>query len=160
MKPIPNYEWLYSAETDGTLFCHRDGIYTKGCLRKNWYRSFKLVKNKTRKHCYMHRLIALTFLPNPDNKKFVNHINWIPSDNRLENLEWCSHSENMKHARDVICTTPKSKPVMQLTREGILCNIYDSCYEAARITWFKRWNIFRTAQWKFSHCHGYIWKFV
>lgn len=66
--------------------------------RKNiGYYIVSLRDNGNRKTFKVHRLIALAFIPNPENKPFINHINSIPSDNRIENLEWCTPAENANH---------------------------------------------------------------
>lgn len=62
------------------------------------YHFVELRKNGERKTCQLHRLIAQAFIPNTFNKREVNHISGNKVDNRIENLEWCTRSENMIHA--------------------------------------------------------------
>ncbi len=65
---------------------------------KKGYSDILLIKNKKGKSHSVHRYIAETFIPNPENKPQVNHKNGLKKDNRIENLEWCTNSENQLHA--------------------------------------------------------------
>ena len=69
-----------------------------GDINNFGYYRVRLHKNKKTKRFFRHRLVALYFLPNPNNYKFVNHIDGDKSNNTIHNLEWCSQSENEKHA--------------------------------------------------------------
>jgi hypothetical protein len=62
------------------------------------YLCINLYKNKKAKTHSVHRLLAIAFIPNPHNKPHINHINCIKNDCRIENLEWCTPSENALHA--------------------------------------------------------------
>lgn len=110
-KDIPGYEGYYQASTEGRVRSlsriRMDGAYKPGkVLNKNrlrdGYEQVALCKDRKRDYEKVHRLVALTFIPNPDNKPQVNHKNGIKHDNRLENLEWVTPRENTMHAYNVL----------------------------------------------------------
>lgn len=101
-KYIPGYEGLYEITTEGEVFSlnyHREHIRKRmiGKMDKDGYIEVGLRKDGRRTYRRVHRLVALTFLPNPNNLPQINHKNLIKSDNSLGNLEWCTHKENIQH---------------------------------------------------------------
>jgi len=66
------------------------------------YSSVILSNNNIQKRFLVHRLVAMAFIPNIDNKDCVNHKNGMKKDNRVKNLEWCTHSENERHSYDIL----------------------------------------------------------
>ena len=73
---------------------------------KDFYKAATIYLDGKPKHCRVHRLVALAFIPNPEGKQYVNHKNGKRDDNRVENLEWCTPSENTQHAVSTGLLTP------------------------------------------------------
>lgn len=102
-------------------------------LAKNGYLMVDLKNKGLRKNTYVHKLIAQAFIPNPDNKSYVDHINANRTDNRVENLRWVTHKENMnnpnaidKHRKICIGNSYHNKCVLQFTENDEFVKQWDS----------------------------------
>jgi hypothetical protein len=115
---IPNYNGRYLIHPNGVVLNQKK--YPKKAIVRRSYLTVKLFKNGRSRTEHVHRLLALTFIPDPQKKSEVNHINGNKLDNSLHNLEWVSHSENMKHAYDYgLCKKNSQTPVINLeSRQG------------------------------------------
>lgn len=122
-RDIPGYENCYQASNLGRVrsldryiaqlnngtVCNvlYRGKVLKPAIDKDGYERLKL---RSLKINAVHRIVALTFIPNPENKPQVNHINGNRADNRIENLEWCTNSENHIHAHRILGRTCDNAP--------------------------------------------------
>lgn len=88
----------YRINARGLVVNIRTGKIKKPFLGKRGYYRIRLFVNGKGENKSLHRLVAQAFIPNPETKPFINHLNNDPSDNRVENLEWCTQSENVIYA--------------------------------------------------------------
>lgn len=189
-KDIKGYEGLYQISTNGrvksllkvTKFGNRlkvnEEMILKPALGKRGYYVVSLNHNGKSKTFTIHRLIAEAFIPNPLNKKFIDHINTIKTDNRIENLRWVTSKENsnniltLKHSSESTSKKWKEgcynnrnnihyRKVQQFDKEGNLIATYDSIIEASEITGVERSSISAVCLGTNPKRHtagGYIWK--
>lgn len=118
-----------------------------------------LYKNCVHKKKYIHRLVAEAFIPNPECKKEVNHIDGNHQNNKIENLEWCTKMENMTHAFQSNLVKTK-KPVMStdlITKE---VTIYESVSSAGRARGISHTGISLQLKRKIKSCDGCVWDYL
>lgn len=171
-KPIPNYEDVYVISSAGIV--KRIKYYDAANIKKypngnvlslrpdkDGYLKVALTNKGKTETCFVHRLVASTFLDNPNNLPQVNHKNGIKDDNRVENLEWVSRSENIRHRIDVLGISLRnkkgSKPVLQYTMDGTFVKEYPSAKEAGRIIQGSQGHISECCRGEKPHYRNYKW---
>ena len=165
VRDVPGYEGLYVATSDGRVIGCKSGKELK-CHRNNGYEYVKLYRDAVGKTIRVHRIIAQTFIPNPDNKPQVNHINSNRHDNRVDNLEWVTQSENLIHAYRYgnldpsVSWGPMQKEVAALDDNGKAVMRFESLSEAARQLGLNVSNICNACHGRIKKTGGYQWRLV
>ena len=172
---IRHLEWApnYQVDVNGNVYSKRRPS-TKGDILKQWkdkygYLRVSLWVDGSLMQKQAHRLVAELFVSNEDNKPQVNHINGIKTDNRAENLEWCTISENTIHAyKTGLLVSPhlgkvgydstRGIEVFQYDMDGNLIDTFGSIELASKHTNVNRGNISQCINNKLKTAGGFIWK--
>lgn len=172
---IKGYEGLYQVSSYGRVsgmgrvLC--DGRLWKGRVLKqktntDGYNQVTLCKDGKEKQYLVHRLVAQAFIPNPNNYPIINHKDENPSNNRVENLEWCTVDYNINYGtcnerkRKSLTNNPKkSKIVLQFTLDGKFIKEYLSVRGAERQTGYGQGNISAVCRGELNQAYGYKWKY-
>jgi hypothetical protein len=186
LKDIPNYEGIYMASDDGKIWSCHSRKFLKPMKSKAGYYRVSLPVNGKYKKIPVHRLIAKTFIPNPQNKPTVNHKNEIKTDNRVCNLEWATileqniHGTRIKRAvkhtnykarnidykivaskHDYVAIAKKcSKPILQMDMDGNVLQRFESITIAHQQTGANMAHIVMCAKGKGKSCGGYKWAYA
>lgn len=167
--PIPGHEGDYEISNFGRVKSLIKGRIM--ALTNN--DGYLYVKLRGGKHKRVHRVVAQVFIPNPENKPGVNHINGNKQDNRVSNLEWVTAKENMRHAMELglIPKKPNNQPVRypkgylqqkrvdQLAKDGTFIKTWDSQKIAAKTLGILGTCISECCKGNKKSAGGFLWKF-
>lgn len=120
------------------------------------YVGIRINKRKNKTMFFIHRLMALYFIENPNNYPCVNHIDGNKKNNSIDNLEWCTKSYNTLHA--VKIGLIKTKKINQYDKDNTFIKTWKSISEAQK--YYKNNHICECCKGKRKTASGYIWKYV
>lgn len=177
--PVKGYEGFYEITKTGvvkSLHYKIDGKILKPNNMRGGYKRVVLCNGTTQKQWAVHRLVALQFISNTYNKTCVNHKNGNPSDNRVENLEWCTISENAIHSFRILGNVNPlkgkfgkdhptyGKGILVHPKRRVRCDNFDmdfdSLTEAARTLGVCYSHISLVCRGKASHAKGLSFRYL
>ena len=175
--PIPGYP-DYLIEKDGQIFSLKTNKWLKANIGNTGYYGIELANDKGHKRLSIHRLVALTYIPNPNNLPQVNHKDENKLNNNVNNLEWCTNQYNMTYGTFIerrVAHTDYSKPsyrenaikngkkvsrpVTRYSISGQYIDSFESAADAKRKLNLISNHISECASGKRSTAHGYVWKY-
>lgn len=171
---IEGYDQKYLVASDGKIFSYKNGkkIERKLVVEKQGYLKVCLYKNNKPTQIKVHRLVAIAFIPNPLNKKCVNHKDGNKKNNRVENLEWVTHGENKHHSFVFLgekhwmkgklgekCIHHKIVEQVDL-KTNVVVNKFDGTQEAHRVTGFSQGNISAVCRGVRKQANGFFWRYA
>lgn len=177
-RPIAGFEGLYEVSNIGRVrSLTRYKKVIKPIITNSGYYQYQLWHNGVRRAGLAHRLVAQAFIPNPDNKLVVNHIDENKLNNSADNLEWVTHVENCRYGTAINRRTKHfdyahrkinnanqieacSKPIRQYTRDGDFVKEWASTSECARENNWQVSNIRRSCNSDNATAYGFIFKEV
>ena len=149
----------YLVFADGNIYSIRNQKMLRPKAHRGGYLQVAIPYSPNKKkYPTIHRMVAEAFIPNPENKPEVNHINGIKTDNRVENLEWVTHSENENHCFKEL-SHKAAHPVEMYSKDGVFIRRFYSMHEAQRQTGVWQGNIYKVCTGKIKSSGGYIWKY-
>lgn len=165
-KTIP-FAPAYELSNTGVVRSTKKNIVLTPYKHTNGYYRINLYIDKKRCRFYMHRLIAELFIPNPDNKREVNHKDGNRENYNIDNLEWCTRSENELHKCRVLGKTPtktmREKSILACSKP-VLCvetnTKYDSVSSAERLTGICHQSISNACIGKYHTAGGFHWQHI
>lgn len=157
---VPGYESIYQISSDGKVWNVKSGATLRGNVNSHGYVVVSLTKDGVKKDCKLHRLLALAFLPNPNDFDCVNHKDGDKLNNSLDNLEWCTKGYNNRHAREQLGIDFSAKPVCQTTMSGDFVALWANLSQAAKSVGVTSACVSRCCEGHANSAGGYRWEFA
>ena len=155
-KDIPGYEGLYAADSDGNIWSYYHKKILKLANSHHKYKRIQLYKNGEFKTFAVHRIVASLFVENPYSYNEINHKNEDASDNRAENLEWCTRKYNVNYGNRI---KNLSKKIVALDKNNNVISEYPSQAYASRVTGISQGSISNACSGRSHTAGGYKWKY-